>query len=55
MMEGDGVLSANKGKDVHFECKADGDDPISIMWRREVRELIADPGRSFITVIRVFN
>eukprot|EP00090_Calanus_glacialis_P038689 TRINITY_DN6743_c0_g1_i1.p1 TRINITY_DN6743_c0_g1~~TRINITY_DN6743_c0_g1_i1.p1 ORF type:complete len:1180 (-),score=156.79 TRINITY_DN6743_c0_g1_i1:583-4122(-) len=52
MMEGDGVLSAHQGKDVHLECKANGDDPISIMWRREGRELIAEPGRSSITVIR---
>ena len=52
MMEGDGVLSAHQGKDVHLECKANGDDPISIMWRREGRELIAEPRRSSITVIR---
>ena len=52
MYKGDGVLSANKGKDVNLECKAIGDDPISIMWRRECRELIADPGISSITVIR---
>lgn len=52
MMEGDGVLSAHQGKDVHLECKANGDDPISIMWRREGRELAAEPGRSSITVIR---
>ena len=52
MMEGDGVMSAHQGKDVHLECRADGDDPISIMWRREGKELVAEPGRSSITVIR---
>ena len=52
MMEGDGVLSAHQGKDVHLECKANGDDPMSIMWRREGREHFAEQGRSSITVIR---
>ena len=52
MMEGDGVLSAHQGKDVHLECKANGDDPISIMWRQEGRELIAEPWRSSNTVIK---
>ena len=52
MMEGDGVMSAHQGKDVHLECRANGDDPISIMWRREGQELVAEPGRSSITVIR---
>ena len=51
-MEGDGVMSAHQGKDVHLECRANGDDPISIMWRREGQELVAEPGRSSITVIR---
>ena len=52
MMEGDGVMSAHQGKEVHLECRANGDDPISIMWRREGQELVAEPGRSSITVIR---
>ena len=52
MMEGDGVLSTHQGKDVHFDCKANGDAPISIMWRREGREFLAEPGKSSITVIR---
>ena len=52
MMEGDGVMSAHQGKEVQLECRANGDDPISIMWRREGQELLAEPGRSSITVIR---
>ena len=52
MMEGDGVMSAHQGKEVQLECRANGDDPISIMWRREGQELVAEPGRSSITVIR---
>ena len=52
MMEGDGVMSAHQAKEVHLECKANGDDPISIMWRRDGQELVAEPGRSSITVIR---
>lgn len=53
-MEGDGVMSAHQGKEVTLECRANGDDPISIMWRREPGggELVAEPGRSSITVIR---
>ena len=41
-----------QGKDVHIEFKANGDDRISIMWRQEGRELIAEPGRFSITVTR---
>ena len=52
MMSGDGVMSAHQARDVHLECRANGDDPISIMWRKEGKELIAEPGRSSITVIR---
>ena len=52
MMEGDGVMSAHQSKEVHLECKASGDDPISISWRRDGQELEAEPGRSSITVIR---
>jgi len=51
-MDGDGVLSAHQGKQVSLECRADGDDPISIAWRREGRQLVAQPGHSSITVIR---
>ena len=45
-------MSAHQAKEVHLECKANGDDPISIMWRRDGQELVAEPGRSSITVIR---
>ena len=41
MMEGDGVMSAHQAKEVTLECRANGDDPISIMWRREGQELVA--------------
>lgn len=51
-MDGDGIISAHQGKEVHLECQANGDDPISIVWRRGGRELEALPGRSTITVIR---
>ena len=52
MREGDGVLSAHQGNYIHIKCKDNGYDLISIIWRREGRELIAEPGRSSITVIR---
>ena len=33
-------------------CKARGDDPVSISWAKGGRELVAEPGRTSITVIR---
>ena len=44
--------SGCQGKAVELECRAAGDDPISIAWRREGAGLEAEPGRSSVTVIR---
>ena len=52
MMEREGLVSAHQGQDVQLVCKANGDDPISVMWRKDGKELAAEPGRSAITVIR---
>ena len=41
-----------KGKEVQLECRANGDDPISVTWRRGGEELLAEPGRSSVTFIR---
>ena len=48
------MVSAHCGREVQLECRANGDDPISIAWRREPGGalLAAEPGRSAITVIR---
>jgi hypothetical protein len=45
MMEREGVLSVHQGKEVELLCRASGDDPISISWRKGGRDLIAQPGR----------
>ena len=41
-----------QGKEVELLCKASGDDPVSISWSRAGRELVAEPGRTSITVIK---
>ena len=46
--------SAVRGQ-VSLECRADGDDPISMVWRREGRQLAARTGHSSITVIRYWQ
>jgi hypothetical protein len=47
MMEREGVLSVHQGKEVELLCRASGDDPISISWRKGGRDLVAQPGRSY--------
>jgi len=44
MMEREGILSVHQGKEVELLCRASGDDPISISWRKGGRDLIAQPG-----------
>jgi Immunoglobulin domain len=44
MMEREGVLSVHQGKEVELLCRASGDDPIAITWRKGGRDLIAQPG-----------
>ena len=46
-MEREGVLSVHQGKEVELLCRASGDDPISISWRKGGRDLVAQPGRSY--------
>ena len=44
MMEREGILSVHQGKEVELLCRASGDDPIAIAWRKAGRDLLAQPG-----------
>ena len=46
MMEREGILSVHQGKEVELLCRASGDDPISISWRKGGRDLVAQPGQT---------
>ena len=51
-MDGEGVLSVHQGKSVQLECRARGDEPISITWRKGGADLRVEPGRTTVTVVR---
>ena len=46
------MLSVHQGKPVQLECRARGDEPISISWRKGGAELRVEPGRTTVTVVR---